>query len=114
MKNIGLPLLIATLLIHTTAVHAQLSDDEYRLCAATGDMAEGALTLRYDGNSQEETIDFFSEASEGFSSFNGLRLETMVAEAYQRPYHRSAAQQRAEAADFGRVYYEGCIRRRGG
>ncbi|WP_447928477.1 hypothetical protein [Vreelandella sp. EE27] len=110
MKKSVSPLFLAILFGHSTAVLAGISDEEHRLCAASGDMAEGAMMLRYDGNSQEETLEFFSEASEGFSSFNGVKLETMVAEAYQRPYHRSASQQRAEADDFGRVYYEGCVR----
>lgn len=109
MKKALLSSFLLVLLNPSSAI-AAISDEEHRLCSATGDVAEGALTLRYNGNNQDETVEFFSEASEGFRSFTGVRLETMVAEAYQRPYHRSASQQRAEAADFGRVYYEGCVR----
>ncbi len=113
MKNIGLPLLLATLLTHTTAVYAELSDDEYRMCGTVGDMAEGALSLRYGGLTMEETNEYMVEVRESFPAFTGTKLETMIAEAYQRPYRRSASEQSREAADFGRVYYEGCLQRRG-
>lgn len=109
MKNIGLSLLVATLLIHTSAVHAQLSDDEYRMCGAAGDMAQGALALRYSGLDIEETNEYLDEGREGFRNVTGIKLETMISEAYQRPYRRSSSEQSREAADFGRVYYEGCI-----
>ncbi|WP_141439632.1 hypothetical protein [Vreelandella titanicae] len=110
MKKMGLAFLFSNLLIHSASALSDLSDDEYRACSVVGTTSEAALTMRYDGMSIDETNAQLEDLAEGFRHISGTSITVMVSEAYQRPYRRSASDQRLEAADFGNVYYNGCIR----
>ena len=106
--------LVIGLTVYSTNLIAEKNDDGvYRVCSVVGNTSEAVLSLRYSGMSSPEIAEQLESVKQPFLKASGYPLQTMIREAFNRPYHRKPGAQAAEAADFGEVYYQGCLRRYG-
>lgn len=112
--NLFTKVLIIGVTAYSSNLIAESNDDAvYRVCSVVGNTAEGVLSLRYGGMSSTEVFEQMESINQLFFDASGVPLRTMIKEAFNRPYHRKSRVQAMEEADFGEVYYRGCLRMHG-